>query len=112
MLLYRLAVMAGEADTDALAKRITWAQLIEWEAYAQIEPFGAIRDNYHAGVVAKMIANVHKARSASGHEFTYEDFLLKFDTPESQAAPRKQTEEEKRMWLLIIAQAVAGMEKT
>lgn len=33
-------------------------QFAEWMAYAQVEPFGPLRDDYRAGVSAATVANV------------------------------------------------------
>lgn len=43
-------------------------------AYARIEPWGQWRDDVRAGVVASVIANVHRARGQQA--FSPLDFLL------------------------------------
>jgi hypothetical protein len=34
--------------------------LAEWQEYERLEPFGAIRDNYHAAMIATILANAHR----------------------------------------------------
>lgn len=41
-------------------------------AYYSLEPFGQERDNFHAGVVASTMANVHSKR-----RFKPDDFMLR-----------------------------------
>ncbi len=51
-------------------------ELSEWMAYETVEPFGAVRDNLHAGVVAATVANVNRAKGDK--TFSPDDFLLQF----------------------------------
>jgi len=49
-------------------------ELRDWEGYAAVEPFGHMRDNMHAGMIASAILNQHRKRGTRA--LTYEDFLL------------------------------------
>lgn len=51
-------------------------ELTEWMAYERVEPFGVVRDNLHAGVVAATVANANRSKSAKPFQPT--DFLLEF----------------------------------
>ena len=44
-------------------------------AYATLEPFGPIREDQRAGVIAAMIANVNRDTSEHPEPFTVEEFL-------------------------------------
>lgn len=44
----------AEIESDMSAK-----ELLEWMAYDQIEPFGTVRDNFHAAIVAAMSLAPH-----------------------------------------------------
>lgn len=35
-------------------------ELVEWIEYETLEPFGAWRDNWHAAVIASILANVNR----------------------------------------------------
>jgi hypothetical protein len=59
-------------------KTMTSSELTHWIAYDNIEPFGAIRDNIHAGIIAAMVGNPYK----KGKPLSPVDFLLK--DPEEQ----------------------------
>lgn len=41
-----------------LLRELTVDELIEWQAYSRIEPFGFEIENFRAGVVAATVANV------------------------------------------------------
>lgn len=49
-------------------------ELAEWQAFAQLEPFGEVRDDLRAGVVASTVANVNRGKG--GKAFQPSDFLL------------------------------------
>lgn len=49
-------------------------ELMAWERYYQVEPWGQLRDNMHSGMIAAAIVNQHRKRG--GKVFTYEDFLM------------------------------------
>jgi hypothetical protein len=54
---FRLALALGRTVADLLAG-ISSAELTEWEAYYQLEPFGELRGDLRAGIVASAIVNV------------------------------------------------------
>jgi hypothetical protein len=49
-------------------------ELQDWEAYYAVEPWGQLRDNMHAGMIASLLANQGRKRGSRAQ--TYEDFLL------------------------------------
>lgn len=63
------------------------AELVEWVAYYELEPFGARRDNWHAGIIAALLANIHRAKGAKA--VSPSDFLL--EDPGERAKKRTQT---------------------
>lgn len=36
------------------------ALLLEWREFAYLEPFGSQRDNWHAAMIASILANAHR----------------------------------------------------
>lgn len=69
---FRLALALGMTVRELLS-RIGADELSEWIAYASLEPFGAIRGDLQAGIVASTIAG------ALGGKATPGDFLLTFE---------------------------------
>ena len=63
------------------------AELSEWIAFYELEPFGPRRDNYHAGMIAAMIANSNRAKGAKA--VSPSDFML--EDPATGAKKRTQT---------------------
>ncbi len=50
--------------------------LLEWMEYERLEPFGAQRDNYHAAMIATILANAYRDRKrppVKMSEFMYID---------------------------------------
>jgi hypothetical protein len=48
----------------------------EWMEYERLEPFGAPRDNYHAALIATILANAYRDRKRAPikmAEFFYQD---------------------------------------
>jgi hypothetical protein len=60
-----------------LLGRISSRELSEWMAYYMLEPFGAERDNLHAGLVAAMVHNVNRDPKR-GKAADPKDFMLEF----------------------------------
>jgi hypothetical protein len=61
---YRLALALGMTRQELLA-RMTSAELSEWQALYQLEPFGDLRADLRAGIVAATVANVNRAKGTS-----------------------------------------------
>jgi len=53
---------------------MTAAECDEWAEFASVEPFGSIRDNLHAGIIASLIINVLRGKNSRMVSPT--DFLL------------------------------------
>ena len=64
-----------------LLDRISSRELSEWMAYYMLEPFGAERDNLHAGLVAAMVHNVNRDPKR-GKPADPKDFMLEFGIEE------------------------------
>jgi hypothetical protein len=62
-----------------LLDSISSEELTEWAAYYQLDPFGGVRGDMQAGVMASTMANIHAKR---GHRFTPSDFMPTFGDPE------------------------------
>lgn len=54
---------------------------LEWREYAELEPFGEVRADLRAGIVASTIANC-LARKKGQPAFRVKDFMPLFDQPE------------------------------
>lgn len=72
--------MAGRLDVNAMLRERTAKEMLEWKRYHELEPFGAVRDNYHAAIIAKMIADVGRVTKIDGKRFSLKDLLLNFET--------------------------------
>ena len=59
-----------------------------WKAYAMIEPFGNIRGDIQAAIIAQTVANVHRGRGQRSYKI--QDFMPKFD----RAAPAPQSSDQ------------------
>lgn len=52
---------------------MTVEELQEWQAYAQLEPFGPEMDFWRAGLIAATFANLHRKKGKK--PYTAEDFM-------------------------------------
>ena len=76
------------------------AQLVEWEAYQQVEPFGEHVEWLRHGIRCMVAANPNRKKGAA--PFKPEDFMP--DPPEKKVAKvRKQTPEEMKAIILAAA---------
>ena len=51
-----------------MLRRMSSAELTEWAAYAEIEPFGAQWDNWRAGLITSTIANVNRGKGRKAYK--------------------------------------------
>lgn len=56
-------------------------EFLEWEAYYNLEPFGAERDNFHSATLAALLVNTN--RSKGMRPASYRDFMLSNNTRNS-----------------------------
>ncbi len=56
-----------------LLERIDSRELAEWMAYYTLDPFGSVRTDLNAGVIAATIANANKGKN--GRPFQPADFM-------------------------------------
>lgn len=54
-------------------------ELVEWQAYDRIDPFGSWRGDVQAGIVASVIVNALRGKNGQAAKPT--DFVLKFVPP-------------------------------
>lgn len=66
-----------------LLARMSSRELSEWMAYARVEPFGEERADLRSGIVASILANVHRPKGRK--PLKPEDFVITGDR-----APRKR----------------------
>lgn len=63
MFAFRLALALGMTVAE-LGRRMSAAEFAEWQAYSQIEPFGARRADQRAWLGVMALANVHRGEKA------------------------------------------------
>ena len=89
-------------NVDGLLRGLTARQFLEWEAYAELEPFGEIRADYRAASIARTVAEVNRDPKKRSEPFEIEDFLLRFR--DEAGRRREQTwQEMKTIAHLIVA---------
>lgn len=71
-----------------LGARMGAKEFDEWAEYYSVEPWGAYRDNLHAGIIAATFANAHKKKTAKASKPA--DFLLRTQT-EARAGETAKT---------------------
>lgn len=62
------------------------SELLEWRAHYRRAPWGSMRDNVHAGIVAATVRNVHLRKGAKPLGFS--DFILRSADEERGARAR------------------------
>jgi hypothetical protein len=88
-------------DPDAL-RRVSAKRFQEWYWYEQIEPFGELREDFRAALVAMHIANTGYDLKKRGKPYDIEDFLLKFSEVRSQPKPEQKQATEEQIRILNI----------
>lgn len=81
-------------------------EFAEWMAYADVEPFGPEREDYRAGVIAALTANVNRDPKQRQQPYDVEDFFPRYGHKE--APPAEVTEDALSSKLTAWALAMAG----
>tara|TARA_Y100001951_G_C11255413_1_gene249052 strand:+ start:868 stop:1122 length:255 start_codon:yes stop_codon:yes gene_type:complete len=63
-----------------LLARIDSRELSEWMAYYELNPFGSVRDDLQAGIIASTIANVNRGKNDKS--FAPSDFMPYMEKPQ------------------------------
>lgn len=74
---FRLALALGQSNPDKMLCEIPHRILMEWQQYAELEPFGEERADWRAAMIASTMANIH-ARKKGKPAFKIENFMPKF----------------------------------
>ena len=64
-----------------MLSNMSWAQLVEWQEYYLLEPFGEERDDLRMGMLASLYVNAHKSKGTK--LASPADFLMQFDKDKS-----------------------------
>ena len=89
-----------------MLRRLPFKQLLEWEAFDQLEPIGGRRGDWQAASICSMLANIAIAKGRSRKRFQVKDFLLEFGNARPSPSGRRQTWQEQKMILMQIAEAM------
>jgi len=71
-----------------LLARISSRELTEWQAYYNIEPFGAVRADTHAAIIASTVANTARDVKRKPKPFTPAEFMPNFGREKPQSAQK------------------------
>lgn len=95
---------------NALGRSLTAKQLVDWETYAEIEPFDETRDDYRVASIVQMIANVNRDPKREAYKLS--DFLLAFGDAAARLPEKKeQTWEEKEQIFRFVASSLAAQHR-
>ena len=87
-----------------LDSRMSSREFAEWMVYSQIEPFGPVRQDYHASLISTVIAN------SNGGKMKPDDFIKPFEFEKKQEPPpdpEKFSEKQEKMMSLFKAMSGA-----
>jgi hypothetical protein len=65
----------GEWNVDGMLQRMPARLLAEWMAYYTIEPFGGSMADLRAGVLASLLANIHRDAKQQREPYQPGDFF-------------------------------------
>lgn len=81
-----------------LMERMSANEFFEWMIMEQIEPFGDKRGDIQAGLIAQIIANIH--RDPNKDPYQLEDFLPQFE--ERKKLTPEQSPEDQMAFMLAL----------
>lgn len=88
-------------NVNKMLRSLTAKQFMEWMAYARLDPFNELRQDYRIASIVQILANVNRAKHQKA--YTLQDVLLKFE--ESEPEQQRPAWENSRDWAIIFAKA-------
>lgn len=88
-----------------MLRSITWPQFVQWMEYAEAEPFGDRRQDWHAASLCATMMNQTAMLMRSETRFNVRDFLLDFDGEEKPTPAPEKSWQEMRMIAQMLAAA-------
>lgn len=86
---------------DAMLRSMTAVQLLEWQHFSVVEPFGEERADYRTASIVQVLVNAHRDVKRRPKAVTLEDVLLRFGDSERPGTSQAQTwQEMKRIGLM------------
>lgn len=106
---HRLCLALGGMTVSELLERISSAELTDWMAFYQLEPWGGFQDEYRAALIASMVANTARDEKRRREPFRATEFMraefLEETAEETAEEPEQETLDGK---ILAIFGALAG----
>lgn len=75
---------------DELLRQMSAQQLEEWRAYYELEPWGGVRGDLQAGIVASALWNIYRDRRKRSEPFEPGDFVLSFEGEQEPASDQQE----------------------
>lgn len=85
-----------------LLEDTTSAELTEWAAFYEMEPFGPERGDLQAGIVAATVANVNRDPKKQKKPYNAQDFMPKFGDGGREAKSPKSADDLRRKWETVV----------
>lgn len=95
MFAHRLALAVGTWNVTQMRQEMPVDLWLDWREFYNREPFGALRDNRHAAIVAKAVYEVNGVQ-INGRPVTLDDLLLvelKPKVPETKEQMRQRAKQ-------------------
>ena len=86
---------------------ITWTQLQEWMAFAQLEPFDEERADWRSAQVAAMIANANRNPKKRKQPYPLHEFVLNFGDAPKPEKKKQSWQEQKNIARMLAIQSRA-----
>ena len=87
--------------------RVSSRELVEWQVYYSLEPFGAERDAAHAGMIASTVANFSGFRK-EGTVFKPSDFMIDYARERETSDEELQAKREEELHATLVALATTA----
>lgn len=86
-----------------MVEGLAWGDLLEWQQYDKLEPFGEERADTRSAQIAQALYNLFADRKGYPNGFPLTDFLLYFGDAQPPPRPEKPTQSLEYQEMLIDA---------
>lgn len=73
---------------EELEQTTSAREMRDWSYFYSVEPWGAERDNMHAGIITAMVFNTSRSRDTDARSYT--DFMLRESDPHAEGLAKTQ----------------------
>ncbi|MEZ4714310.1 MAG: DUF4035 domain-containing protein [Caldilineaceae bacterium] len=82
-----MTLAIGGCTVAELQSRMGQTEFLDWLEYYQVEPFGEVRAEMRMGMLASVLANIHRDSKKKPEAYSPKEFMATYEIGDAPSAP-------------------------